>query len=275
MSGGWPVSQEFSNPQSVNTTTANSAAGVLTITTTSNNTRNAYTQLIASTVGDATWMDMEFGPSNASINTNLVVDVAIGSGGNEKIICNNLSNNINGAISFTRVKYNFPVNIPSGSRIAARFAMSSSTTTTTNITLVVNAALYEGGVIMSEGFAGVDSVGQANSIGTTIFTTSTANRIGPYSQLTAATTQDYAGFVVGMDTPQGSGLNRLVDIAVGGGGVEQVILPRWHSQNTQGQFVSTTPPIMVPIPSGTRVAARMQSAGATDQVNITLYGIYQ
>ena len=274
MSGGWPISPEQCNGQSVGNSTATSKVTPLTITTTLVQTKNAYTQLIASTVGDAQWMDITYSQlgTNFPINTTCYSDIAIGAGGSEVIIINNLTMG-GGTNASCGSKWTFPVNIPNGSRVAARFAYSTSTTTTTNIAPAMGIQLFDGGMTAGEGFAGVDAVGQTNGVGTQLLTTTTANKKGAYTQLTAAAARDYAGFVINGDTAAGNQFY-LIDVAVGAGGVEQNILSNYQFGNGFTGQSPQSQTIMMPVPSGTRISARAQCATASGFINCTFYGIY-
>lgn len=274
MSGGWPVSSEFSNFQSAGLSTSTSSVTALTISTSAVNTKNSYTQLTAATSGDITSLQVQFHSGGTiPINSTVYTDIAIGGAGSEKIIINNISHG-SGPTATGGSLWEFPIQIPSGSRIAARFALSSSTTTTTTVAPSLAVTGYEGGYINGEGFSGVDSVGQANGVGTTLFSSSTGNVKGPYGQLTASTTIDYAGFVIGIDTPL-TGSNFLIDLAVGSGGNEKVIYTMHAAPAGSPGVAIHSPVVMAPIPSGSRVAARIQCNAATQNLNLTLYGIYQ
>lgn len=124
-----------------------------------------------------------------------------------------------------------------------------------------------------EGFAGVDAVGQTNGVGAQLLTTTTANRKGAYTQLTAASSQDYSGFAIGGDTAAGNQFY-LIDVAVGAGGSEQNILSNYQFGTG---FVGQSPQsqtIMTPVPKGTRISARAQCATISGFINCTFYGIY-
>jgi len=267
VSGGWPSSPEWSNPQASAYSTSAARPLNLTITTTANNVKNAYTQLIAATVGDAQMIDVQMGQTVTAIFTSNAVDIAVGAAGVENVIINSLAVGQSGNQAANN--FRFPINIPSGSRIAARFALSSSTTTSTAIAPSVGIQIFDGGMTAGEGFAGVDAIGQINGVGTTL-TSTAANVYTPYAQLTAATTRDYAGFVAGTDNVAS---NVLLDVAVGAGGSEKNMLTRYYMGNGIAGLRLATDPIMTTIPSGSRIAARADY-GAAGSFNVSLYGIY-
>ncbi len=273
MSGGWPSSPEFGNSLGVSISTASSRYGLLTVTTTASYIKNAYTQLTAATSSDIHWLEVDMRISGQPIFTNYYADIAVGAGGSEQVIINNLAIGVGSGAAAAGARTGFPVNIPSGSRVAATFAYTSSTTTTTNAGFVLGFQGYEGGMTMGEGFSLVDSINSNNGLGTNVATGGVNNTKGTYVQLTAATTRDYAGFLVG-GVPGGGLFGFLVDVAVGAGGVEKNILSNYtfpeNSGNAMGCQLSGA--MMVPIPSGTRISARAQGSNVST-VNVTVYGI--
>jgi hypothetical protein len=99
-------------------------------------------------------------------------------------------------------------------------------------------------------------------------TPGTSNAKGSYDQLIAATAYPAAWVLVTLSRTVGS--NFLVDIAVGAGGSEQVVVPNLpYSTNT-----STSPTLSVfllplHIPAGSRIAARAQhAAGVADTIDV-------
>ncbi len=274
MSSGWAFTPEWSNNQSVGFTTAASRGTLLTISTSSVNVKNTYTQLIASTASDINVLEVLQTCSPVPVNSTVYTDIAVGAGGSEVIIANNLAtgaanNGTNGGNRFC-----LPVSIPSGSRIAARHALSSSTTTTTSVTPFVQINCFENGMVGAAPFAGVDSVGQNSGVGTVIGTTTTANVRSAYYQLTASSARDYAGFLMGFDTANPT--SWLIDVAVGAGGSEKNIISNFflNVAANSGVCVMTSSPFMIPIPSGTRISARGMANAISGLIGLSLYGIY-
>ncbi len=272
MSGGWAFTPEWSNNQSVAFSTLASKGTALTISSSSVNVKNTYTQLIASTASDINMLEV-YQAVTVPINSTVYTDIAVGTAGSEVIVANNLASGAPLANSACGNRFCLPVNIPSGSRIAARHALSSSTTTTTTVAPLLQLNCFENGLVGAAPFAGVDSVGQTNGVGTVLGTTTTANVKSAYYQLTASSAKDYAGFIMGFDT--GSGANFLIDVAVGAAASEKNIVSNYWLQSTLGQDVMNSMPIMVPVPSGTRISARAQCSLISGLVGLSLYGIYE
>ncbi len=274
MSGGWAFTPEWSNNQAIGTSTASSFGAILTISTSSVNVKNTYTQLTASTVGDINALEVYQIVNPIPVNSTIYTDIAVGGAGSEVIIANNLITGGPSPNTAQGNRYYLPVNIPSGSRVAARYALSSSTTTTTGtVTALMQINGFENGMVGAAAFAGVDSIGQSTGVGTVLQTTTTANIKSAYYQLSASSARDYAGFIMGFNT--GNGVNLLVDVSVGAAGSEKNIITNYYINNGANTGISSSLPIMIPIPSGTRLAARAQSGTLSGFVGLSLYGIYE
>jgi hypothetical protein len=118
-----------------------------------------------------------------------------------------------------------------------------------------------------------DSAGPDTSTtrGTTITNPAVAHTKGSYVELTSATDRNAAGFLV---TLEGNGGGEyLVDIAVGAAASEQIICTNLHGVINAVNVRSWEYFVPVPIPGGTRLAARMQSSSTTQVLygSISLY----
>ena len=136
----------------------------------------------------------------------------------------------------------------------------------------VSLRCFDGG-FASTGYCGVDDIG-TNLTTTTGTTVSAGNGTkGAYSQLTAATARDYAGFYVALDSTTAAHTDHFnVDVAIGPSGSEFVILPdcAFHA----GLLPVVWGPFMVGAPAGTRIAARAAAlSGAASTAGITVHGI--
>ncbi len=82
-------------------------------------------------------------------------------------------------------------------------------------------------------------------------------------QLIASTAKDYAGFLAGIDTNQADQTDTyLIDVAVGGAGSENVIIPNLSLKSAGAAGLSPEPntgPFYIAVPAGTRIAARLQA----------------
>lgn len=107
------------------------------------------------------------------------------------------------------------------------------------------------------------------SEGTILTAAGSNNTKGSYSQLTAATSYAAGGALVIIGGANTSGGAYLIDIAIGGSGSEQIILPDlyYHAQSDSTYMYFYIP---ISIPKGSRIAARAacSSASRTVRVNV-------
>jgi len=265
MSGGFPAGLDICGGFDVGTVLTNAGVTV----TGGLNTPGAWTQIVASTTRDACWMEVSVFPTTGASFV-VACDIAVGASGSEKAIANKLLAT-SGTGRGTLGNHCFPVNIPAGTRISARFSCSASTDTNQ-----VNIRLYDGAFTQIDGCAGVDAIGfnAATTGGTTLTSGSPAGTKGAWAQLIAATARDYIGFSVIQDrtSPVTWG---LLDVAIGASGSETIIKPN-YGWAMQVNLSHPSPIQWTAIPSGTRIAARFTDCyNATSSTGITLYGIYQ
>lgn len=228
-----------------------SAATTLTASATSN-TKGSYSQVIASTSGQTTFVVVIATAVGAStINTGCLVDIATGASGSETVVLSNLafggaSASIGGLICA------IPLRINSGTRISAR--MQSATASRTG---AVRIFLYDFGDATSVPTS-ADTIGSdtAASSGTRI----AANNA--WTQITSSTSKQYIGFVLipSVANANIAGTNsHIYELGVGASGSEVVIGSvecRIQSDETCGQNVWQ--PIFFPntVASGSRIAVR-------------------
>ena len=239
--------------------------------------KGGFTELLASTGFSYTNLLIGFSSRDNDV---AIVDIAIGSAGNEEVILHDLLVDLSTDTSrFDSQSTMLPVSIPAGTRISGRVQAGSTTTNGP-------AAKFIGfGGSLSESSALSQSNAEGINLGTTRGTQvdpgATVNTKGAYSQLTASSTKDYKGFFLTLDqngNTAPAAAHFLIDIAIGGAASEQIILPEyWRQSDTDdvpGAHFSPFFPIAIPI--GTRIAARAQSTtnDATDRIfNISLNGV--
>lgn len=271
MPGGYPIGPDLCNFQNITANTSTS----FTVQTSSGAaaTAGAWVQLSAATPYDTCWMVVMADLSSLS-NYMAVHDIAIGAAGSEIILVPKL-------ISYYPVSsaYSFPIDIPAGTRIAAR-ATSTAATETSRVAVM----LLDGGFTQMKGVAGIDAIGfnAANVYGTVIATPAAANTKGSYTQLIAATARDYIGFFWSTDsmanTSGGNPQGVLMDIAVGAGGSEVPLVTNafCYALSNNTRVPSTYNFLPIQIPAGSRLAARIQSnLGTAQSLGLTIYGVYQ
>ena len=241
------------------------------------NTKGAYVQMTAACPADicALTVGIFFNPQTAA-ETLVSMDIAVGGAGSEAIVIPDIVVDASAQFGLTLFNTIFPIQIPKGTRIAAR-SQANAASATNYILLTANS--FDGGFAY-EGYARYDSIGVSGTpiLGTNVTPSATANTKGSYAQLIASTARDYSGFVLSVDTRGIAGANTYaVDVAVGGAGSEVVVMTN-HSVNTgtTGAKAQNTPFIGVPIPAGTRVSARCASNVGSDThtIGAALYGAY-
>jgi hypothetical protein len=202
-----------------------------------------------------------------TINGNLFFDLGIGTAGNEVVI-------IQGAYVISTGQrlcaFRFPVQVPAGVRLAGRLIANSNTTGT------VAVLPY----FQRRGFADDSELTTSKQYGwnpatlsMTVVTPGAANVKGAWTQITAATTAMHQALAVEL-SQMASAAQRAwrIDVGVGAGGSEQVLLADLNMDSTAAEpdFVQLGP-FRAGIPSGTRLSARcMCTLGATATIGVML-----
>ena len=140
-------------------------------------------------------------------------------------------------------------------------------------TLPCSINLYDGAFTQSDGYSGVDTIGfvSGSTSGTTLTTS--------FTPLIASTAKDYCGFLGCIDAGGVSGGFSLgsIDIAVGGSGSEQIIIPGLSCYNNGTNQVigcAEIPFRPIAVPVGSRLSAKFTTQFG-NPCNLTLYGVYQ
>ncbi|MCS6302369.1 MAG: hypothetical protein H8K07_01685 [Nitrospira sp.] len=110
--------------------------------------------------------------------------------------------------------------------------------------------------------------------GPIITANATVHTKGAYAELVAATTYDWYGFWISMSgvAVSATRTDMLLDVAIGGAGSEQVILPNLMAGWTMGGSGNILY-IPIYIPRGTRLSARCQAVVSGDQTGVMLWGM--
>lgn len=243
------------------------------------NTKGSWTQLIAATAFEATAIAVDLMCDSGGLARRLV-DIGIGAAASEVVKIPNLFTN--GSQSDQGgARYVFPIQIPTGTRIAARTQASTGSVVTK-----VGVDLLGRGLHTPAPLAGVTDIGTATSDsgGTQIDPGGSANTKGAYTQLIASTARAYKGLLVaaGKDgTLSGTvDTNWLIDIAMGAASSEQVIVSNFHQwQEFNSDQPSPNASIFYPVsvPSGVRLAARAACniTGSTNRlIDCMVYGVF-
>ena len=286
MAGAWKGGLSFANATSIGAATSGTTGGTYLAGSSSTYTKSAWTQLIASTTTDITWV-LVSGQCSLVAGVSFALDIGIGASGSEIVIVNNLS--LQGVLVALSVgdafSFFFPLSIPAGTRIAARF---SATVGSVSITLSMLG--FQDTYQSAGSGSAVDTIGfsTVTNLGTQVDPGGSTNTKGAYATI-GTTVADLAGFMIVVDTQNAIGSSNaigytqwLIDIAVGATGSEVVILPNLYQAgytltlNYAAIFVPVTMYFPIQIPVGSRIAARAQSTTAYTPdrlIGIAAYGV--
>lgn len=272
MSGGFQISDGVCNGTSYGV--SGSTVGTQVAAGATANTKGAWVQLTASSSVDACFIDVEISADNVvdvNIN-NIAIDIGVGSAGNEVVIISNL--HCYTFFGHCNIRYTFPVAIQAGVRIAARAQADSGTAPNSAF---VSIRLFDGDFALQEASSGAEPIGGFNSANTTgtAITPGASGVKGSYIQITASAARDYVGLGFNMFFNSGSGHGYLIDLAIGGAGSEQIIVPD-YAYYSMGIILQGPTFFPIQIPQGTRVAMRVSDSNASAQnFNTILYGLYK
>ena len=233
-------------------------------------TYGSYTQLTAATVSDINWVNLQLFWPAASVGGQVAVKLAVGAAGSEiDVVSDLMFNNWTG--NSRVLYYSVPISIPLGARISAAVLEKSATGDTFYIFL--NSYCNDYATPQSPtSFASLgNTLGQGMSV-----TSGAANTKGSYTQLTAATAQDFIGVILAMDTINtGVATNRFsLDLAVGAAASEFIILSNIMFSYHGGDWATVNPFIPLQIPAGTRLSLRMAEAVGSKSMGVTFCGAY-
>lgn len=261
-------------------TNAASSRGTNVATPAAANTEGSWTQIVASTSVEAAGFYVSIN-NTAGAGVHLLMDIGIGAGGSEVSLVDDLywcrHSQVNCLHAF------IPMRVPRGVRMAARLRSSAGTAQTVRVSY----HLVPESPFLLPGFGACDSinVNTATSRDTTsVDPGASTNTKGSYAQLVASTANPIRALLLAIGSGSGSPTSRtaaadaLLDVAIGGSGSEQIILPDLQlyagtsEDSWQPGFLG---PFPVNIPAGTRIAARMQSTNATSgqrEAGVLAYG---
>lgn len=207
-----------------------------------------------------------------------LIDIAIGAAASEQVIVSNIAFTQRAA-ERAATSFWVPLKIPSGQRISAR----CQTTTGTSNSIFIYLVPVASGLKNAPSWGRAVALGAvtADSGGTSVDPGGTINTKGSYSELTASLDIDVEWIVVNITNQANTAATTalfLMDIAIGAGGSEQVIVPNLHF------IIDAAPDTPMPqhlsfpvsIPKGQRVSVRAQSSinDATDRLfDVVIIGV--
>jgi hypothetical protein len=247
-------------------------SGQATITAnTSAHTKGGWTQLIASSAANASFVTFQVtSPSASGTNTAALLDIGIGASGSETPIAENIA--IGGARNTGGINVSFPIQIPSGSRISARLqsVVTGGRTCFVNLNLV-NAGNYNAAP------TAIDVIGgdTATSKGIEF-----SGASGTWVEGIASTSQSYRAvlFVPSMHTDSAEEFSSYYTLGVGAAGSE-VGFGDYLVRFSSFEFVESDLRFVLPrgrgsiIPAGSRIAVKHPIAADPSKYGFTLIGI--
>lgn len=234
------------------------------------NTKGAYTELIASTVGDSygVWVYLR-GLQTSATNTSCLVDISLGAAASEVVLIPNVNAGAADIANRGMQFYFFPVFIPAGSRVAARCqAAVVSDVVTVGVTL-------EKQNPYPDVYSRVTDYGTVSASSRGTLVTAGAGAYGSFTSVGSTTARDHLAWTIGVDqggdtTLAATGL--LAEIGIGGVTVAGPF--RWDQGATE-QVQGVFPPIAVyaPVPSGTQMQVRVAASATSDIPGVILYAM--
>jgi len=227
-------------------------------------TKSAYTEIVASTPFDSHGLIVAGGMKGIGS-----FDIAVGAAGYEQIIIPDYYQGFR--ISILQAMY-FPLYIPGGTRIAARYQGNQTATAPK-----INVYLRQGDI--SRGFSLVETYGfiTGTSRGLTVDPGSTAHTKGAWHELVASTGKNLRGFAIMLGdqaySRSSNSCDWLVDLGIGAAGYENVFIPDWWCRYNYSAAACPLDPLhspwfWLPIPAGSRLAVRAQAGINTATVRL-------
>lgn len=227
------------------------------------NTKGSYGVLAASAPANTVGI-MLFCQSNNGAY--FLADLALGGAGSEQIVIPNLGISSASQGSIVPTPIFIPLLIPAGSRVSMRVQCSNGTLATL-VKILFIAGSFSGIIGRSPSRYEDWGADTANSFGTAITAGNAAK--SAYTQLKAATGISTRWVSLEMESVTANSNQATIDLAVGGAGAEQVVIP--DITFTNGCLGSQ---VVLPlqIPQGSRIAARVASSSGTPSVKIHAHG---
>lgn len=253
-------------------TTGTTLVGV-TVTGTVQHTKGVWAQIVASTTYDTTEIIVCVQASNSG--RLYAVDIGIGAAASEVVLIPNLYYGSNTA---PMTMYRLPVNIPAGTRVAARCQSGTSGSSSVFVSCILLAGTMMAGSPM--GRVQDYGVTTASTAAVSVDSGGVAHTKSAWAELVASTdgTIRYLLLNISYLSNITASAKFLIDVGVGAGGSEVVIAANIPITN-QSNMDAPTPQnigIAVNIPAGSRLAVRHQSDSidvTSRLLNYTAYGV--
>jgi hypothetical protein len=252
-----------------NTATVGSAnIGTAVTTGGSSSTKGTPAELIASTAFDAYWITiLASGYGTTGTACQGAMDILVGAATEEVLIANLLMGHcgsIAGAGNGPK-RWDFPLYIPSGTRIAAQ---SAGARTSTDVRVAV---FLHGGNGYPPFRVGtkVTTYGMGTVPNGTSITPGASGGEGSWTQITASTSEDHFAFVPSFQVSGDTGVqlrNYALDIGIDAATEEEIAQSYWFSTDSL-EFMGgphNSFPCFRDVPASTRMVMRVSNSGTND-----------
>ncbi len=261
-------------------TGANAAASTgiaLTAHASAHTKATTWTELIASTDYEASWLLVQVGYANVN---RYMVDIGVGASTAEVALIPNITCVVSSDLAVMPYHALFPIRVPRGTRISARMQGSTGGTTCS-----VSVVAIASPITAPPSPSSVETVGAitASTDGTLLADPGgVAHTDGAWTEITASTAQNWSWVAVdvgnGGDLAWGTRIDSLVDIGVGGAGAEVVVVSDlWNIGSTLNDcYVFNGVALPVSIPRGSRVSMRHRTSSivaAERRMRCVLHGV--
>lgn len=248
--------------------------GVLLSSGGSADTKTSWNELTSSAPQNLNGFYLLISGRTQTGTTDWLLDIGIGAAASEVSIIENIHVTTDANAS---VMVEVPIAIPAGTRVSVRGAAAN---TNYNVTVTI-LPKFTNSLMPMLGRATDYGTTLGTSSGTAIDTGGTANTKSAWVELTSSSTNNIRAMIINVgfsDNPaQTPATGWLFDIAVGAASSEEIVVADYsvyRSTSEIGEMLRV--PIVVNIPSGTRISARAQSSNidVTDrQVEINIIGL--
>ena len=284
---GVPVARPLRRPQPLGaaTTGANTWPTAVNVTPDATaHTKGAWVEITAATTFDVERIHMMWAATSAAgTNSSALLDIGVGAAGSEVVVVPDLAVGWNAlAVGISdRTRYDLPLWIPKGSRVAVRAQSARATCPAFGVQMLFHAS--NSPVTQTRPASTVLAFGAdaAASKGVNIVPGAAAAK-GAWAEITAATTSPLSAVALGVQGAANTGMQGgtvALDIGVGAAGSETVLVADVYVATSNSELVARGGPLFTwatDIPAGTRIAVRCSNSAGNSSacyVDAIVYGI--
>ena len=269
--GATPLFRQLNWYEEVSAKPVNVSSAVNAVADSSAHTKGNWTELIASTSADASYIIVDCFAASNNLDTATLLDIGIGASTSEVALIADVA--IGGSARFlgqATFSFGVPIKIPSGTRLSARI---QSVVTGGKQANIIIRTFDMGDYAAAPTSVDVIGTSTATSEGTEM-----TGAAGTYKEIIASTVRDYKAIVMVPSTSSALISNILVEFTLGiGASTSEVEIGRCVANYEARERVSTStfyPQIIGEnVPSGTRLAVSHNIAADPENYDICLIGI--